>query len=72
MARIVAVADVYDALLSERPYKDPWPMQKAVEYLSEQRGKHFDPDCVDAFLAQLDQISRIQQIFTDVPKQSSQ
>ncbi len=70
-ARIVAVADVYDALVSERPYKDPWPMEKAVEYLSEQRGKHFDPDCVDAFLAQLDQIIRIQEIFTDVPKQSS-
>ena len=50
-ARIVAVADVLDALLSPRPYKDAWELPRALEYLREQRGLHFDPDCVDALLA---------------------
>ncbi len=48
-ARIVAVADVYDALTSVRPYKAAWPHQSAMDYLVSQRGKQFDPDCVDAF-----------------------
>jgi response regulator RpfG family c-di-GMP phosphodiesterase len=48
--RIAAVADVFDALTSVRPYKTAWPLQQAVDYLKEQRGKHFDPLCVDAFL----------------------
>ncbi|OIR06887.1 cyclic di-GMP phosphodiesterase response regulator RpfG [mine drainage metagenome] len=47
--RIVAVADVFDALTSERPYKQPWPIARAVEYLEQGRGSHFDPRCVDAF-----------------------
>jgi two-component system response regulator RpfG len=49
-ARIVAVADVLDALLSPRPYKDAWELSRALEYVREQRGLHFDPDCVDALL----------------------
>jgi two-component system response regulator RpfG len=49
-ARIVAVADVLDALLSPRPYKDAWALDKAFDYLLDQRGKHFDPACVDALL----------------------
>ncbi|MBV9076774.1 MAG: HD domain-containing protein [Methylobacteriaceae bacterium] len=49
--RIVAVADVYDALVSERPYKQPWPAEKARAYLAEQAGAQFDPACVAAFLA---------------------
>lgn len=55
-ARIVAVADVYDALRSERPYKSAWPLDRTLEYLETQRGRHFDPDCVDVFLANLDQV----------------
>lgn len=50
--RIVAVADVFDALTSERPYKKPWPPEKARELLCEASGHHFDPRCIDAFLAQ--------------------
>jgi two-component system response regulator RpfG len=50
-ARIVAVADVYDALTSNRPYKPAWPENSVRAYLVEQSGKHFDPACVDAFLA---------------------
>ncbi|HHH46934.1 MAG TPA: response regulator [Thiotrichales bacterium] len=50
-ARIVAVADVFDALTSRRPYKDPWPLERAFAYLREAAGSHFDPRCVEAFLA---------------------
>ena len=49
-ARIVAVADVLDALLSPRPYKLAWEFETAMTYLSEQRGRLFDPRCVDALL----------------------
>lgn len=52
-ARIVAVADVYDALSSPRPHREPWPMAQVHEYLQEQKGKHFDPQCVDALLVKL-------------------
>lgn len=50
-ARIVAVADVFDALTSPRPYKEAWSVAEAVRYIREQRGKHFAPDVVDAFVA---------------------
>ena len=49
-ARLMAVADVYDALISRRVYKDGMPHEKAVGIIAEGRGKHFDPDMVDAFL----------------------
>ncbi len=49
-ARLMAVADVYDALISRRVYKDGMPHEKAVAIISEGRGSHFDPDMVDAFL----------------------
>jgi two-component system, response regulator RpfG len=68
VARIVAVADVYDALVSERPYKHAWPMQTALDYMTSQRGIHFDPECFDAFKAQLDIILRIQNMLPDVLK----
>jgi PAS domain S-box-containing protein len=48
-ARIFAVIDVWDALLSDRPYRPAWPVEKVNEYLREQRGVHFDPRVVDAF-----------------------
>ncbi|MCQ6563091.1 HD domain-containing phosphohydrolase [Paenibacillus mendelii] len=49
-ARIVSVVDVFDALISKRPYKEKWSIPQAVQYLQENRGKHFDPDLVDSFL----------------------
>jgi putative two-component system response regulator len=64
--RIVAVADVYDALTSTRPYKQAWPPEKAVDFLKEQSGKHFDPACVEAFLAEMDQVQAIMAEFQDV------
>lgn len=49
-ARIVALVDVYDALTCKRPYKLPWPHEKAVELIRKESGRHFDPKVVDAFL----------------------
>ena len=60
VARIVSVADVYDALVSNRPYKKGWPPEKAFEFLLEQSGKHFDPECVNAFLNRIEEIKRVQ------------
>ena len=48
--RIVSLADVYDALTNERPYKAAWPVEQAVEEIHRQRGKQFDPDVVEAFM----------------------
>jgi putative two-component system response regulator len=50
-ARIVAVADVFDALLSKRPYKEPWPVEDAVAEIKSQSGSHFDPAVVDAMMS---------------------
>jgi len=52
-ARLFAVVDVYDALTSDRPYRAAWSKEKALQYISEQSGKHFDPRVVDAFLSLL-------------------
>jgi two-component system response regulator RpfG len=49
-ARIVALADVLDALISQRPYRPAWDLGRALQYVREQRGSHFDPNCVDALL----------------------
>ena len=51
--RIVAIADVFDALTSVRPYKRAWSEQEAVDHIVQQKGKHFDPALVDLFVAQL-------------------
>lgn len=50
-ARIFAVVDVWDALRSDRPYREAWPEEKVREHLRSQAGTHFDPDVVEAFLA---------------------
>ncbi len=49
-ARIVAVADVFDALSMRRPYKDPWPIDAIVAYLRAQSGLHFDPSIIATFI----------------------
>ena len=59
MLRIVAIADVFDALTSERPYKPAWPLSRAIALLREGRGSHFDPAVVDAFLARRDEFADI-------------
>jgi two-component system, response regulator RpfG len=71
IARIVSVADAYDALTSERPYKPRWPLRKALDYINSQRGRFFDPQCLDAFQAQLERVTRIQYMLGDTPKKTS-
>lgn len=65
VARIVAVADVYDALRSRRPYKTAWPVENTVAYIENQTGRHFDPLCASAFITQLDAVSKIEIHLTD-------
>ncbi|USD32269.1 MULTISPECIES: response regulator [Vibrio] len=64
-ARIVAIADVFDALTSERPYKKAWPVEEAVALLEEGAGAHFDPNLVPIFISQLDEILKIKESFKD-------
>ena len=52
--RIVAVADVFDALVSNRPYKKAWTPEEAREHLIASAGSHFDPACIEAFLSRWD------------------
>jgi HD-GYP domain-containing protein (c-di-GMP phosphodiesterase class II) len=49
-ARIFAVVDVFDALTSDRPYRHAWPRERAIQYITSNAGKHFDPAVVDVFL----------------------
>ena len=58
-ARITAIADVFDALTSQRPYKEPFSEEKSLAMIREGRGNHFDPDVVDAFFAVQDEILAI-------------
>ena len=64
-ARVVAVADVYDSLTSVRPYKRAWASGDAFEYLRVQRGGHFDPHLVDAFLSLRSDVLRVQEQLRD-------
>jgi putative two-component system response regulator len=52
-SRIVAIVDVFDALLSRRPYKEPWPLDKVVAHIHSGAGAHFDPILVETFLEDL-------------------
>ncbi|MGD2116778.1 MAG: response regulator [Chromatiales bacterium] len=64
-ARIVAVADVFDALTTVRPYKRPWTLDEAVEHMKKSSGSHFDPQVVDAFLRCLPSILDIRQRYAE-------
>jgi putative two-component system response regulator len=64
-ARLMAVADVYDALISVRVYKEAYPHERAVAMMSESRGTHFDPDVLDAFLAIAEEFRMIATCFND-------
>jgi len=68
-ARIVAVADVYDALTSVRPYKTAWAAEKAFQHLAAQASQHFDPRLVEAFLAMKKEVVQIQNEWLDPPLQ---
>jgi len=63
--RITAIADVFDALTSKRPYKDAFPMEKAFAIIKEEKGTSFDPDLIDAFFAVKDDIIAIRNKYCD-------
>jgi putative two-component system response regulator len=75
-ARIAAIADVFDALTSKRPYKEAFSVEKSLAIIKVGRGSHFDPDVVDAFFAIQDEILTIkkqygednQQAFDAIPE----
>jgi putative two-component system response regulator len=59
--RIVGLADAFDALTSKRPYKDPFPVEQAIDIIKKERGEHFDPRVVDVFLENADEILKIKE-----------
>ena len=66
-ARLMALADVYDALISRRAYKEAMPHQQAVEIIAQGKGTHFDPDVVEAFLVIEQEFQAIAERFADAP-----
>lgn len=66
-ARIVSVADVFDALTSERPYKPPWSLPDALAFLRAGAGTRFDPECVRAFLSEESEVRAIHARYPDGP-----
>ena len=65
VGRIVALADVFDALTTERPYKKAWPVEQALATIRSERGRHFDPRIADAFFGVVPEILRIQQQYAE-------
>ncbi|MPN14556.1 3'3'-cGAMP-specific phosphodiesterase 2 [bioreactor metagenome] len=57
--RITALADVFDALSSDRIYRSAWPFEQVLDYIREQRGHHFDPELVDILFNHLDEFIKI-------------
>lgn len=66
-SRIVAVADVFDALTSERPYKKAWTLEAAVDFLNDGAGTHFDPECVKAFLNAWEDVMAVRDRYQEEP-----
>lgn len=66
-ARIVALADIYDALTHDRPYKRAWPHREAVDWIRDLSGTHLDPDVVTSFLRRLPQVEAIRLRLADEP-----
>lgn len=64
--RITAIADVFDALSSERVYKKAWSLEEVLKLFNEEKGKHFDPNLIDVFMDNLDEILQIKEKFKDI------
>ncbi|RYD01920.1 hypothetical protein N752_27740 [Desulforamulus aquiferis] len=64
VGRITAICDVFDALVSNRPYKDVWPLENAIEEIKRGKGTHFDPNLVEAFLNIMPRILEIKEQYT--------
>jgi putative two-component system response regulator len=72
VGRIVALADVFDALTSERPYKKAWSVEDALGYLLENRGMHFDPNLVGVFEKVLPEILAVREQYAEPPAPSAE
>lgn len=70
--RIAALADVFDALTSVRPYKKAWPLEEAVDLIRANRGKHFDPELADLFLDDVGAFVAIKNAYQDLPEEQLQ
>jgi putative two-component system response regulator len=70
--RIAAICDVYDALLSRRPYKDSWSAERVEAYLRSSAGHHFDPRLIDAFLALRGEMDAIRQDYSETEDRSAE
>lgn len=64
-ARIMAVADVFDALTAKRVYKDPMPFEKAMDIIIKDSGTHFDPKCVEVFVDAEKEVRRVLKKYQD-------
>ena len=69
--RIVSLADVYDALASNRSYKEPWSEQRIFDYLEQENGSRFDPELVEIFFSRLDVIRAIQARYSEKGKREA-
>ena len=69
-ARVMAVADVFDALVSKRSYKQPFPFEEAMQIIKDGSGTHFDPKIVDAFAAAEDEVRQVEQQFSQMTDDS--
>ena len=65
-ARIIAIADVFDALTTVRPYKEAWSDEKAIALIKSESGSHFDPEVVDAFIRSIDEILQTKDQYRDI------
>ena len=63
--RITAIIDVFDALSHKRCYKEAWPMNEVIEYITENRGQMFDPDLVDIFLGDKEEFIALNDLYPD-------
>lgn len=63
--RIVAIADVFDALTSQRPYKRAWSFKEALDFLEDEKEKHFDPKLVDLFIEHINEVKEIYKSFQE-------
>ena len=66
-ARIVAITDVFDALISERPYKKPWSVPDAVRFMTDNAGKHFDPQLLAQFVTLIPEVRQIRERYAEPP-----
>ena len=69
-ARVMAVADVFDALVSKRSYKKPMPFDDAMQIIRDGAGKHFDPRVVEAFVSEAKKVRRVEQKFSEMTNDS--